>query len=137
MTVLPAEASDTKVTYSSGNPAVAEINGAGRITAVSVGTAEITVACGGISQRFTLTVVSGEVPVRDIDLGNYQSEMKVGERQLLGVTVLPENATDTKVIYVSGNPGVAEVNEMGRITAQSVGKTEITAACGAYQKNSP
>ena len=134
VTVLPAEAADTKITYSSGNPGVAEINGAGRITALNVGMAEITVSSGGISQRFTLTVVSGEVPVKDIDLGDYQSEMKVGERQLLGITILPENATDTKVSYSSGNPVVAEINEMGRITAQSEGKTEITAACGGVSK---
>lgn len=134
VTVLPADAAETKIAYASGNPAVAEINGAGRITALSIGTTEITVSCGGISRNFTLTVVSGEVPVRDIDLGDYQSEMKVGERQLLGVTVLPENATDTKVTYSTGNPGVAEINEMGRITALSVGKTEITAACGGISK---
>lgn len=135
VTVLPGEAGDTAITYTSGNPGVAEISGVGRITALNPGTTEITVTCGGITKRFTLTVVSGEVPVTEIDLGDYQSEMKVGEKQLLGVTVLPENATDTKVSYTSGNPVVAEINELGRITALSEGKTEISVSCGGISRH--
>lgn len=134
VTVLPTDADDINITYSSGNPGVAEINGVGRITALSPGAAEISVSCGGISKKFTLTVISGETPVKDIDLGDYQPEMKVGEKQLLGVTILPQNATDTKIVYVSDNPGVAQINDLGRITALSQGKTEISVSCGEISR---
>ncbi|KAB1435916.1 Ig-like domain-containing protein [Candidatus Galacturonibacter soehngenii] len=69
----------------------------------------------------------------EIDLGDYQSEMLVGEKQLLSVTVLPTNVTDQTVIYQSSDQGVATINGMGRITAISKGTTQITATCGSIQ----
>lgn len=66
-----------------------------------------------------------EIPVKDIDLGDYQKEMEVGENQLLMVTILPTHATAQEVSYRSGNEGVATINAMGRITALAAGQVEI------------
>lgn len=71
-----------------------------------------------------------EVKPQEIDMGDYQSEMTIGEKQLLMVTVLPANATDQTITYFSSDEKVATINGMGRITAKSVGKTKITAKAG-------
>lgn len=57
VTVLPLEATNQTVTYSSSNTEVATINGMGRISAVSVGTTTITANCNGITSSINITVV--------------------------------------------------------------------------------
>lgn len=135
VTVLPQDATNQTLSYSSSNTAVASINGMGRITAHAVGTTEISVTCEGITGKFTLTVTEKKeeavIPPTEIDLGEYQTEMKVGEKQLLGVTVLPADATEQTITYLSSNTAVATINGMGRITALSVGETTIYVSCGS------
>ena len=46
-----------------------------------------------------LATESEEVVVQEIDLGDYQSQMTVGEKQLLSVTILPLEATEQKLTY--------------------------------------
>lgn len=71
-----------------------------------------------------------EVKVTELDLGDYISEMTIGEKQLLCVTILPQNATGTELTYQSSNKNVATINGMGRITAVKKGTTKITVSCG-------
>lgn len=71
----------------------------------------------------------------ELDMGDYQTEMAVGDKQLLTVTVLPLNATEQTIIYKSDNTKVAEINGMGRITAKAVGTAKITAVCGSVKGN--
>lgn len=133
VTVLPLDAEETKITYSSSNVSVAAINGLGRITALSVGSTVISAACGGKSSSFTLTVKEKEAAgaaVTELDMGDYEDSMTVGEKQLLSVAVLPVDASDAKITYSSSDVSVAAVNNFGRITALSVGSTVISAACG-------
>ena len=134
VTVLPMDATDTKITYSSSNTAVATVNGMGRITAIAEGVVVITATCGGKSGTVTLTVrkadeATTEAVVTELDMGDYSKEMAVGESQLLAVTPLPTSVTEATIIYSSSNSKVATVNTMGRITAVAVGKTKITASC--------
>lgn len=73
------------------------------------------------------------IKATELDLGDYQTEMAVGDKQLLTVTVLPLNATEQDITYKSDNTKVAEINGMGRITAKAVGTAKITAACGSVK----
>lgn len=65
------------------------------------------------------------IKATELDLGDYQTEMAVGDKQLLTVTVLPLNATEQNIIYKSDNTKVAEINGMGRITAKAVGQQRL------------
>lgn len=83
-----------------------------------------------------METVSSEanVVVTDVDLGDYQGEMQVGDNQLLMITVLPTNATNQEVTYHSSNGGIATINALGRITAITSGKTEITVKSEKVEK---
>ncbi len=70
-----------------------------------------------------------EISPRELDLGDYQTEMTVGEKQLLTVTILPTDATVQELTYTSSNPTIATINGMGRITALKKGTTKITVSC--------
>ena len=64
-TVAPENATDTTVTWASDNPSVAAVDQSGKITAVSEGTATITVttADGGFSDNCAVTVTAKAVTV--------------------------------------------------------------------------
>ena len=116
ITVLPMDATNQTLTFSSSDESVAKINGMGRITALKTGVTEIVVSCGDVIEKFGLTVTDAGKEVRDIDLGDCTKELEVGSSQLLTVTVIPEEAIQEKVTYQSSDADVASVNEIGRIT---------------------
>lgn len=139
--ILPLSASNQPVTYCSDNQSVASVNGFGRITAVSEGTATITATCGDISSSFRLMVKNvekeevAEAEVREIDLGEYKTEMTEGEKQLLSVSILPAGAMGRKISYSSSDQAVASVNGFGRIHALSEGIATITVKCGEKENS--
>ncbi len=84
------------------------------------------------------TVSSGDsatVCVTELDLGDCPKEILVGTSQMLSVLRIPSNATETEFVYESDNEEVATVNALGRLTANKLGKAQITVTCGAV-KNS-
>lgn len=133
ITILPAEATGQNITYSSSDTSIAKINGLGRITALKSGVTEIAVSCGGITEKFGLTV-SDTQSVRDLDLGDCPSEIEVGASQVLNVTAIPENASSEKILYQTSNAGIATVNELGRVTGLKEGNVTITIICGSVKK---
>lgn len=135
VTILPAEASGQEVVYSSSDTSVAKINGMGRITALKAGVTEIVVSCGGITEKFGLTVTDAQSAVRDLDLGDCPSELEVGASQLLSITIIPEEASGQKITYQSSDTGVATVNEIGRVTGVKEGAATITVRCGNVKKD--
>ncbi len=134
VTILPLDATEQKLTYASSDPTVAKINGMGRITALKAGVTEIAVTCGGISEKFELTVVDAAA-VRDLDLGDCPNELEIGNSYLMSVTIIPESTTEQKMVYVSSDTEVATVNEHGRITGVKKGTVTITVSCGNVSKS--
>lgn len=71
------------------------------------------------------------VPVEDIVLAEFESEMYVKGTQSLSPTVLPQNATDRDVYYSSSNSSVAKVDKLGKVTAVGSGSCRIYMYCGS------
>lgn len=139
VTILPVNADGQAVTYSSSDENVAAINGMGRITAKSVGTAEISVSCSKITEKFVLTVAEEEtekaVSITDIELADYEEELEVDKTMNLSATVLPSEVADTKVTFVSDNTGVATVSSSGEVKGIAPGTVIITMQAGEFQKS--
>lgn len=70
------------------------------------------------------------IPVEDIELTDYNSEMYVKDVQNLSAMVFPQNATEQSVKYFSTNTGVATINKSGKITAVGKGSCQIYVTCG-------
>lgn len=126
-TVLPSDATDQAVKWSSDNPSIATVDQNGRVTGVNSGDATITASAGDVSATCRVNVFN---PVTSITLNSSNLTLKVEETALLEATVLPEDATDKNVTWYSSNPEVAAVDG-GRITAVGFGQTVITAQAGA------
>lgn len=123
--IIPIDASNQSVNWSSDNQSVATIDKNGTIAGVSSGNAVITVktADGGYTATCSVNVV---VSVTSVTLTPDIHRMLVGDTLNLSTEVFPDNATNTNVTYLSSNETVAAVDANGVITSHTAGTTTIT-----------
>jgi len=117
-TVLPTNATDKTVTWSSSNTGIATVNG-GLVTGVADGTAIITATSGGIQVTCTVTV---GVPVTTVSVAPTSLSLGVNQNGTLTATVLPTDATNKTVTWSSSNTSIATVIPSGISTAVVIGK---------------
>lgn len=124
-TVLPSDASDKNVTWSSSNPNVATVSTAGNVVSKSVGTTVITVktADGGHQASCHVTVLEPVVYATSLTITPQALNMNIGESASLTLQMLPSNANE-KLVWESDNESVARVVN-GDITAVGVGVAKI------------
>ncbi len=136
ITVLPEDTTNKTLTFASSNTKVATINGMGRITAVGLGETVISVSCGDVVSTFPLKVVENNTKkaVQDIEIGDYEEELKVDSTQQLSVKVLPNDALDTTVMYESSDKNIATVNSGGAVKGISPGEVTIYISAGGVKK---
>lgn len=130
--VLPENATDKTVKWSSQNEAVVTVDANGLVTATGLGKASVIAeAANGAFASVDFTVVS--TPVESITLSAANKYIKTGETTTVSATVLPADATNKAVVWTSENEAVASVNAEGVVTANSIGYTPIiaTAADGS------
>lgn len=124
-TVLPSDASDKNVTWSSSNPNVATVSTAGNVVSKSVGTTVITVktADGGHQASCNVIVLEPVVYATSLTLTSQTSSLNIGESTALTLKMLPANADET-LVWESDNESVAKVVN-GDVTAVGVGVAKI------------
>ncbi len=124
-TVLPENASNKNVTFSSSNPNIATIDANGIITGNAIGTADITISTYNMSSTIHVSVV--EDMVHEVILNRETITGNVGGTAQLSVTILPSTAVNQNVTWTSSNPEICSVNSYGTLTFHSVGTATITA----------
>ena len=137
VTVLPFDAVEQTVSYSSSNTQVATINGMGRITAISVGETTISASCGCKTNSFLLQVKENtevEKGVTDIEILNDENKVKVGASISLNANVIPVEAAESKISYTSSNENVATVSSTGEVKGIGKGDVIITLTAGNIVK---
>lgn len=125
----PTTATAERLLWASSNENIVHVNQHGRVTAVNPGTAAITArtAEGGL-EAHTLVAVQSRVTHVLLDQEELILTMhrgNIGSAQL-GVTVLPQNATNTDVDFLHYDSRIIHVSQNGLVTARSGGRTEIT-----------
>lgn len=125
--IAPANATNQNVTWTSSNTAVATVNSAGLVTAVSTGTATITVKTADGNKTATSSITVAAIAVSSVAVSPTSSSLYAGNTQQLSATILPANATNKNVTWSSNNTAVATVNSSGLVTAVSAGTATITA----------
>ena len=125
-TVLPANADDPSVTWSSSDESVATVKD-GVVTAIAEGTAVITATAeGDKSASCTVTVPHVYVPVESVTLDKTETTIEVGNSEQLTATVNPADADNPEVSWTSSDEAVATVKD-GLVTAVAEGTAVITA----------
>lgn len=127
-TVMPENATDKGIEWTSNNESVATVSPTGLVTAIKDGKATITVKTndGGFSAVCEVTVNKKIIPVSEVELNKIELTLDEGKEEKLVVTVKPDNATDKSVVWESSNTSVATVDQEGLVTAVGEGKATIT-----------
>lgn len=125
-TVLPENATNTAVKWSSANPAVVKVDANGKVSGVGAGVTTVTVkADGGYSASCTF-VVTQFVHVTGISFGTSTLAVNVGHHVIMDPIITPSNATNKTVKWESSYKGIATIDKDGMITGVSPGKVHIT-----------
>lgn len=126
--VMPANASNPSVTWTSSDSGIATVNANGVVTGVSVGNATITAttAEGGYTASAAITV--NPVRVTGVTLNQSTITLRTSgtTTQQLTATITPSNATNKNVTWTSNNTGIATVSDNGLVTAVAPGTTTVT-----------
>ena len=122
----PSTATNKKVTWKSSNTSVATVNSSGKVTGIAPGNATITVVSndGGFVATTKVTVEAISKKVVSISLDKKELTLVSGETSTLKHTINPDYAENKNVTWTSADEKIAIV-ENGKITAMSVGTTEI------------
>lgn len=127
-TVLPTEANDRSVTWTSSDPSIAAVYRYGEVKGVKAGECEITCTSNSNPAVSASVTVRVEQLVRKITFQNPSGlSMPVRTSQALDWTVEPEDTTNKDVTFKSSNTKVATVDQNGIVTAISKGSVTITA----------
>ena len=125
--VVPSDATDKSVTWSSSNESVATVNNDGKVTALSAGNTTITVKTseGEFTDSVDLTVENAPVAVEDVKIEGTNT-VNIGKQITLNAVYKPENADVKEISWHSGDESVATINDNGTVTGVSEGIVDIT-----------
>ena len=139
-----------KVKWSSSNKKVATVSKKGKVKGKKAGKATITAKVGKKKYKCKITVKKeknnqnvneptkpapnineptkpANVNVVGVKLDKTAIELKENERNIINATVLPQNATNKKIVWSTESSWVAEVSDSGEIIAKNAGETVIRA----------
>ncbi len=127
-TVLPDNATNKTVIWSSSDKSIATVNDKGLVTAVKKGTTTITVTTkdGNKTATCNVTVKAKVIHVTEVKLNKTAITKTVDEIEQLTATVLPENATNKTVTWSSSNEAIVIVDAAGKVTTVEKGTATIT-----------
>ncbi|MFD3157695.1 Ig domain-containing protein [Haloimpatiens sp. FM7330] len=91
------------------------------------------VKVGGESKDFNFST-GAFIGVQEIKLNKTSIKLKEGQAETLTATIIPENATNKKIVWISTNPKIASVDDNGKVTSKSKGKVIIQAISVSERK---
>lgn len=136
-TTNPSDATVRTTSYSTSNKAVAIVEktskGVAMVKPVGPGTATITLKLtdGNLNKVYGKVTVKVVQPVTGVTLNTSNLVLSTDDAfgavtaQLIA-NVLPQNASNKDVTFVSSNPSVATVSSAGYVIAKTAGTTKIT-----------
>ena len=125
--VLPTNASDKTVKWTSSNPKVVSVTSAGKVKALKAGeSAVITVTTNSGKCTAKVTVKVNPIPVSKITLNKTSATMTKGDTLTLKATIAPSNATNKTLKWSSSDTNIVKVSSSGKVTAIKNGTATIT-----------
>ena len=127
-TVLPENATNKAVKFSSLDTEIATVSSAGKVKGLKAGSTNIVVQSeenGAIFQICTVTVKEAYVPVESIVIGESSITLTKGQQMKLTASVLPEDASNKSLSWLSTKSSIVSVDEEGNINALELGSASI------------
>lgn len=128
--VRPTTAKNTNVIWSSSDNNIATVSTTGLVKGVNYGSCTITAITeeGNFKSVCQVTIqksIENEVKVTGVQVLNSNIALDIGEEEYIIPNILPNNATNQDVTYVSSSPTIATVDNTGKITGVNYGICEI------------
>lgn len=132
-TILPKNASPINLKWESDKTEIARVDETGEVTALSEGTAIITVKSDNTDKTdsFTLTVkkkiikVNSIKIIRSVKLITNKDTIIEGEDIYLSVKILPKNSENKSVKWTTSDKNIVTIDQNGKIHAEKAGKSTI------------
>jgi uncharacterized protein YjdB len=122
--IIPDDAEDRKVSWTSTDTGVCAVTQTGAVTGVGVGSASVVALTdNGKMAQCNVTVVS---PVAGVSLDKSNIKMIKGATETLTATVRPADATNKGVQWATSDSSVCTVDQSGDISAIGAGAATIT-----------
>ena len=126
VTVLPENATDSTVTYTSSKPEIATVSSTGEVKGIAPGQVDILVTAETITKKASIVV---KIPTTAIQLNGDYQVMKQNATFQLKASVQPVGAAE-HLTYRSTNEKVATVSATGLIKAKACGNAAIIVTNG-------
>ena len=125
-TINPNDVTEDKtLSWTSSNTKVATVDNTGKVTAVSGGTATITVKSQNGKEASCEVKVTSKI--ESISLNKSNITLSKGTSETLKATINPSDATDDKTLtWKSEDENIAKVDGNGKVTGVGTGTTNIT-----------
>ena len=130
VTVLPVDATNKLVDWTSSNPSVATVSDNGLVTAIAEGEVKISATSKSDPSKkdeCTIKIVDpSNIKVKSITLSPDKAQtLEVGSTLVIKASVLPDNAANKKLDWSSSNPGDVSIADNGdgsvTVTGNKVG----------------
>ena len=125
--VIPTDADDQVITWTSSDESVATINNYGLVNYKKAGTVTFTATLrNGVSRDFVLEIVNGDYDnATSIAPETEEITMAVGEMTPFVITSEPSPAKVSSYVYTSDDESVVTVDGFGALTAVGPGQTQV------------
>lgn len=127
--VLPANATNKSVNWSTSNSSIATVDANGLVTGKAVGNVTITatsVSNPSVKGTASIAVSNTSIPVTGVTISDKSFTLVKDATKTLTATVSPANASNKNVTWSSSNTSVATVSSSGVVTGVSAGNATIT-----------
>ena len=127
--ILPTNATNKKVSWSSSDTSVATVSADGKVTAKANGTATITCKTtdgSNLSATCIINVTGETVKIKKLRFSKVFVKWGAGRTDTMMPEISPANATNQKLEWESSNPDVLKVDANGKITGVSSGVVLLT-----------
>ena len=125
-TVEPDNALNKTIIWSSTDTSVATVDkSTGLVNVKKAGKTSIIATSEDSPSITAVCNITVNIPVTSIALDETSKTMYVGQSHRLSYVLLPTNASNNSVTWISTNPSVATVDKTGLVVAKGVGTTAI------------
>lgn len=130
-TVLPNNATNKNVTWSSSNTSVATVNSNGLVNPVGNGTCTITVTTqdGGYKATCSVTVTTR---ITGIHLNKVTTKIERDSSETLIATLEPATATPKPITWSTSDSSIATVDNNGKVNALKTGVCRVSASVESF-----
>ena len=127
--IVPSNATNKKITFSSSNESVASVSKTGLVKGLKAGKTSIVVKTDESKKTafIDLEVENNTIYVSSISMNKTQTSLLEGDQEKLYVNFNPSNSTNQSVTWSSSDSSIVSVDNSGNIVANKVGTAIIKA----------